>query len=611
VTTPVPDPPRPSRGTPSETSGRFAGRASGFREELKRLGRLFAYTRPYRGLLLLSWLATAGYAGASAGLAHMIEPIFDKVLISHVDVTGVSLTILALYALKGLCAYLSTTMVAAAGQRAVTDLRNALYDHVLNQSSAFLSRHSTGSLMSHITTDVERIQTAVSELAGDVLKESLTVVGLVIVLVVKDWQLAVIALVGMPIAFYPLILLGKKLRASNETSLRRWRDISEILQETISGFRVVKAFSMEAFEIGRFRRAAQRLFHVNMRITRTSAVMPPIMEFVGGVVLVGALFYGSTRIASGALTPGEFTSFVAALFYMYTPIKRLSRVNATLQGALAAGSRIFSVLDTHQEIAEAKDARPLPSFSESIEYRDVGFRYTDGEASVLRRISFTARPGEVVAVVGTSGAGKTTLVNLLPRFYDATDGAVLVDGVDVRQATLASLREQIGLVTQETFLFNDSVRANIAYGLDNVDEARIENAARAALAHDFILDLPRRYDTIIGERGSRLSGGQRQRIAIARAILKDPPILILDEATSALDPASERLVQEALSNLMKGRTTLVIAHRLATVRNASSILVIDGGEIRETGTHEELLRRPSGIYRRLYDLNFREEDPAL
>jgi subfamily B ATP-binding cassette protein MsbA len=348
-----------------------------------------------------------------------------------------------------------------------------------------------------------------------------------------------------------------------------------------------------------------------MRITRTSAVMPPIMEFVGGLVLVGALFYGSYSIDAKRLTTGEFTSFVAALFYMYTPIKRLARVNSTMQGALAAGSRIFGVLDTHHEVTEAGDARPLPRLERAIEYREVGFRYSDGEGSVLRRVSFTARPGEVVAIVGTSGAGKTTLVNLLPRFYDVTDGAVMIDGTDVRTATLKSLRDQIGLVTQETTLFNDTVRANIAYGLDDVDETRVETAARAALAHDFILDLPRRYDTVIGERGSRLSGGQRQRIAIARAILKDPPILILDEATSALDTQSEALVQEALSNLMKGRTTLVIAHRLATVRRADNILVIDGGEVKETGTHEELLKRPGGVYKRLYELQFRDEDPAL
>jgi ATP-binding cassette, subfamily B, bacterial MsbA len=410
---------------------------------------------------------------------------------------------------------------------------------------------------------------------------------------------------------YPLVLLGRRIRAGSETSLRRWRDISEILQETISGFRVVQAFGMEGFESSRFRRAAWRLFTVNMRITRTSAVLPPLMEFVGGIALVGALFYGSSAIKSGRLTTGEFASFIAALFAMYTPVKRLSRVNASVQGALAAGSRIFEVLDTHLEIREVPGARVLPRMQHEVEYRDVGFRYGEGDGVVLRRVSFTARSGEVVAIVGTSGAGKTTLMNLLARFYDVTDGAILIDGVDIRQGTLRSLRDQIGLVTQETVLFNDTVGANIAYGLDDVDEARIESAARAAFAHDFILDLPRRYDTLIGERGSRLSGGQRQRIAIARAILKDPPVLILDEATSALDAESERLVQEALSNLMKGRTTLVIAHRLATVRNADCIVVLDGGEVSETGTHEELLRRSGGLYSRLYELQFAPEDPAV
>jgi subfamily B ATP-binding cassette protein MsbA len=449
-------------------------------------------------------------------------------------------------------------------------------------------------------------------MAGDLLKEGLVVVGLLAILFIKDWKLALLSLVAMPLAFYPLVILGRHVRSSSETSLRRWRDISEILQETISGFRVVKAFGMETFEIARFRRAASRLFHVNMRITRATAFLPPLMEAVGGVALVGALFYGSWAIESGRLTTGAFTSFLAALFAMYTPIKRLSRVNATLQNALAASTRIFEVLDTHLEVREAPGARVMPRMEGQIEYRDVGFQYADAQgAAVLRRVSFAARAGEVVAIVGTSGAGKTTLMNLLPRFYDVTEGAILVDGVDIRELTLKSLREQIGLVTQETVLFNDTVRANIAYGHEDVDEARIEDAARAAFAHDFILDLPRRYDTVIGERGSRLSGGQRQRIAIARALLKDPPILILDEATSALDAQSERLVQQALSNLMKGRTTLVIAHRLTTVRNASRILVLDGGEIKETGTHDVLLRRVGGLYSRLYELQFSREDPAL
>jgi ATP-binding cassette, subfamily B, bacterial MsbA len=293
------------------------------------------------------------------------------------------------------------------------------------------------------------------------------------------------------------------------------------------------------------------------------------------------------------------------------PIKRLSRINATLQGAMAAGARVFGVLDTHEEICEAPDAVAIGPMRREVEYRDVGFRYTDSPRNVLRRISFSARSGEVVAIVGSSGAGKTTLLNLLPRFYDVTEGAIAIDGVDVRGATLGSLRGQIGLVTQETVLFNDTVRANIAYGLQDLDVTLVENAARAAFAHDFILDLPRRYDTVIGERGSRLSGGQRQRIAIARAILKDPPILILDEATSSLDAESERLVQQALANLMRGRTTLVVAHRLATVRNANRIVVLDGGEVRQVGTHEELLRDAGGLYARLHELQFRTEDPTV
>jgi ATP-binding cassette, subfamily B, bacterial MsbA len=599
--------PKPRRPSPLRR-GLLGTLADAGRVSLE-IRRLFSYTRPYRGRLLVSWIATGGYAAAGALLAYMVKPIFDDVLIQSVNVGRVAATILALYILKGVCSYLSTTLVASVGQRAVTDLRNALYEHVLSQSFSFLSKQTTGSLMSHITTDVEKIQSAVAEMAGDLLKEGLTVVGLLVILFVQDWRLACFALFVMPWTLIPLVRLTRRLRSSSETSLRRWRDITEILQETISGFRIVKAFGMEPFETGRFRRGASRLLHVNLRITRTTAFLPPLMEAVGGLALVCALFYGSYEIRHGLLTPGRFVSFLTALFLMYTPIKRLSQVNATLQGALAAGTRIFGVLDTHQEIQEVAGAVELPRMTREVEYKDVGFRYADGDGAVLRRVSFKACAGEVLAIVGTSGAGKTTLVNLLPRFYDVSDGAVRIDGMDVRQTTLKSLRDQIGLVTQETVLFNDTVRANIAYGLDDVDETRIESAARAAFAHDFILDLPRRYDTMIGERGSRLSGGQRQRVAIARAILKDPPILILDEATSALDAESERLVQQALSNLIKGRTTLVIAHRLATVRNADRIIVLEGGEVAETGTHEELIRT-GRTYRRLHELQF-TEDPAL
>jgi len=589
---------------------RFALFSSDLKQESLLVRRLVAFARPYRGRLVLAWLATAGYAAAGALLAYSVKPIFDEVLIRGVNTAGVAAAILSLYVVKGLCAYASATLVASVGQRAVSDLRNALYEHVLNQSFAFLSRQSTGALMSHFTADVEKVQNAVSELAGDLLKEGLAVVGLLAVLFYQDWRLALVAAFGMPLALTPLVRLSRRVRSSNETSLRRWQDISEILQETISGFRIVKAFAMEPFEIERFRRAVSRLLAVNLGIARTNAFLPPLMEALGGLALVGTLFYGSHFIRQGTLTTGQFVSFLAALFLMYTPIKRLSQMNASLQGALAAGARVFGLLDAHEEVRDEEGARALPRMSRELEYRDVGFRYADGHGAVLRRVGFRAGRGEIVAIVGTSGAGKTTLVNLLPRFYDVSEGAILIDGVDVRRGTLKSLRDQIGLVTQETVLFNDSVRANIAYGLSEVDEARVEAAARAAFAHDFILDLPRRYDTVIGERGSRLSGGQRQRIAIARALLKDPPILILDEATSALDAESERLVQQALANLMKGRTTLVIAHRLATVRSAHRIVVLDGGEVREVGTHEELLRRPGGLYSRLHELQF-SEDPAL
>jgi subfamily B ATP-binding cassette protein MsbA len=539
----------------------------------------------------------------------MIKPIFDDVLIRTVRFGEVAIAIVSLYLIKGIGAYFSTTLLSEAGQKAVFDLRRAVYAHILDQSFDFFSKRTTGSLMSHLTTDVEKIQTALGEIAGDLLKEGLTVVGLVGLLFYHDWRLALIALVLMPLAFTPLIRLGRRLRSSNESSMRRWKDIANILQETLSGFRVVKAFRTEAFEKARFEKALERLQGVSLRMNRTTAFLPPLMEAVGGLSVVAVLWYGTHAIATGKMTPGSFTSFLAGLFALYTPIKRLSKVNAALQGAFAAGERAFSLLDTHREIKDSPGARPLAPFKDVLEFHNVSFQYDLSSGPVLSGASLKARKGEVLAIVGMSGSGKTSLLNLLPRFYNVTSGSITVDGVDIRDVTLDSLRRQIGLVKQETILFNDTVRANIAYGLSGIEGSLVESAARAAFAHDFILDLPRRYDTVIGERGSRLSGGQKQRIAIARAILKDPPILILDEATSALDTESESLVQQALFNLMKGRTTLVVAHRLATVRRADRILVLERGEIREEGTHDELLAR-NGIYARLHDLQFRT-DPAV
>ena len=571
--------------------------------------RLLAYARPHRALILLGWLATVLYGLSNAALVYMIKLIFDDVLINNIRFREVAIAIVSLYALKGLGAYFSTTLLSEAGQKAVFDLRRTVYSHILDQSFDFFAKRTTGSLMSHLTSDVERIQTAMGEVAGDLLKEGLTVVGLVLLLFYHDWRLALIALVLMPLAFTPLIQLGRRLRSSNESSMRRWKDIANILQETFSGFRVVKAFGMEAFEKARFEKALERLQGVTLRMTRTTAFLPPFMEAVGGISVVVVLGYGTWAISEGHMTVGSFTSFLAGLFALYTPIKRLSKVNATLQGALAAGERAFSLLDTHREIKDSPAAKALAPFKDVVEFKNVSFQYDKASGPVLSGASLKARRGEIVAIVGMSGSGKTSLLNLLPRFYNVTGGAITIDGVDIRDVTIESLRRQIGLVKQETILFNDTVRANIAYGLSGVEGSLVESAARAAFAHDFILDLPRRYDTVIGEKGSRLSGGQKQRIAIARAILKDPPILILDEATSALDTESESLVQQALFNLMKGRTTLVVAHRLATVRRADRILVLEKGEIREEGTHDELLAN-NGIYARLHDLQFRA-DPAV
>jgi subfamily B ATP-binding cassette protein MsbA len=571
--------------------------------------RLLVYAKPHRGLIVLGWLATVLYGLSNAALVYMIKLIFDDVLINNARFREVAIAIVSLYALKGMGAYFSTTLLTEAGQKAVFDLRRAIYAHILDQSFEFFSRRTTGSLMNHLTSDVERIQTALGEIAGDLLKEGLTVIGLVLLLFYHDWRLALIALVLMPLAFTPLIQLGRRLRSSNESSMRRGKDIANILQETFSGIRVVKAFGMEAFERARFEKALERQQGVSLRMNRTTAFLPPFMEAVGGVSVVVVLGYGTWAISKGHMTVGSFTSLLAGLFALYTPITRLSKVNAALQGAFAAAERSFALLDTHREIKDAPGAKPLPPFREVVEFKDVTFQYDNSSGPVLMGASLKARKGEVVAIVGMSGSGKTSLLNLLPRFYDVTGGSITIDGIDIRDVTIESLRRQIGLVKQETILFNETVRANIAYGLSGVEGTLVESAARAAFAHDFILDLPRRYDTVIGEKGSRLSGGQKQRIAIARAILKDPPILILDEATSALDTESESLVQQALFNLMKGRTTLVVAHRLATVRRADRILVLEKGEIREEGTHDELLAR-NGIYARLHDLQFRS-DPAV
>jgi ATP-binding cassette, subfamily B, bacterial MsbA len=552
------------------------------------------------------------YGAASGYVAWLIKPIIDDVLLSAEGLEVIGYLILGAYLVKGAGSYVSGYLMAGVGQRVVRDLRNALYRHFLGQSVGFFKVRTTGQLLSRLMNDVSQVQRTVSETTGDLLRETIALLAFAFLLFYIDWKLALVCLTGAPLIVYPLVRLGQRLRRTTRLSQEQMEHMTHVSAEAFTGHRIVKAFGTEWRESDRFSRAATALFRANMKVTMVLSSLPPLMELLGGVGVTGALWYGSREIAEGRLTTGEFAAFVGALLMMYGPVKKLSRVNADVQQSIAASQRIFEMLDIHTEMRELPGARVLGPVTGLVEFRNVSFAFDDALGRpVLQDISFTVPAGRVFAVVGRSGAGKTTLVNLLPRFYDVTSGAVLVDGVDTRDVTLRSLRRQIGIVTQETVLFDESIRNNIAYGSAGATEADIEAAARAAYAHEFIVNLPQGYDSTIGERGQRLSGGQRQRVAIARALLRNAPILILDEATSALDTESELLVQRALANLMSGRTSFVIAHRLSTVRRADVIVVLEKGRVVEMGRHEELLARPDGLYARLCSLELSGEDHAL
>jgi subfamily B ATP-binding cassette protein MsbA len=570
------------------------------------LHRLFGYARPYRGRFAVAIAAMVVYATATAAVAYLIRPVIDQVLPYGTGLLQWCLALLLVYLVKGLGAYASAFVMTDIGQRVVRDLRDQLFRHILDQSATFFSRHTSGQLMSRITNDVNQVQQAVSETVGDLMREGLSVLGLALFLFYKDARLALVAVTGAPIVVYPLVRFGKRIRSTTRRSQEQLEQLSHVTAEAFTGHRIVKAFGAEAHEEQRFRRASQRLYRTNLKVTSALAILPPLMELLGGLAVVGLIWYGSHQIAEKTVSPGDFAAFVAAAFMMYAPIKKLSRVNATLQQAMAASERIFEILDTHSEVPERPDAQPLPRLRQAIEFRNVSFSYDGVSKTILRDVSFSVRAGQAVAIVGLSGAGKTTLANLVPRFYDVSAGNILIDGVDVRDATLESLRSQIGIVTQDTVLFDETIACNITFVTPGASREEIEAAARAAHAHEFIITLPDQYETQIGERGQKLSGGQRQRVAIARALLRNSPILILDEATSSLDAESELLVQDALQTLMRNRTSFVIAHRLSTVRRADAIIVLERGRVAEIGRHDELLARPGGVYAKLYALQIFE-----
>jgi subfamily B ATP-binding cassette protein MsbA len=605
---------------------------------LRRIWRLLLYVQPYVLYSLASVVLMAVVGAMAAFRILLVKPIFDNVLspdappglvllfrIPHTDHvinlqrflpshfhnawTVVAVALVGSALLKSVCDYFGTYLVNRAGFGMITDLRNDLYDAVLRRSVAFFQKHTTGTLLSTLINDIEKVQFAMSSVMSDFLQQFFTLVFTAVAVVIVGGRLAWVLVLFLPVVVLSARRIGRGVRQTTRRGQDKLAEIQNILHETITGNRIVKAFGMELWEMNRFRRAARRLFDANLKSVKVQAISSPLMDLIASMAIALLLLLGRWSIQQKQMTAGSFITFLIAVFTLYDPVRKFAAFYNSFQQALGASEEIFKFMDAVDDVQEKKRAFVLKGFSQGIQFENVGFAYdSDGETKqVLQGINLSVQPGEVIALVGPSGAGKSSLVNLIPRFFDVNEGRILIDGHDLRDVTIASLREQIGKVTQETVLFNDTVRNNIAYGQPDVPMSKVEEAARMALAHDFIVNMPDGYSTKVGEKGTRLSGGERQRLAIARAILKNAPILILDEATSALDMESEQYVQAALANLMQGRTVFVIAHRLSTVRRATRIAVIESGKITEIGTHEELMQH-SGTYRRLYNMQFGAED---
>jgi subfamily B ATP-binding cassette protein MsbA len=604
---------------------------------MKQLLRLVGYARRYWPHLAGSVLLMAIAGVATAIMPLLVGPILYRVLdprrpdgpvllyqdpifhhrfylndvlppAVHNIWTMVAIAVLAVFLLKGICDYFGNYLVNYVGFSAITNLRNTVFDKVQKQGAEFFEAQSTGRLMSAIMNDVDKVQVAISHILADLLRQFFTALSLVVVVVGKDWKLALVSVFTLPFVVLPVRKIGSRIRRTSRRTQERQGELNQILQETLSGHMVVKAFNAEAYESHRFRAAAHKLLRTNLQYVLQQALSSPLIELVGAITIVGLLTYARDQIKANTLTPEDFASFLVALVMLLEPVKRLVGIHNIFEQAIGASQKVFEHLDRNESIAEKPDAVQLAGFREGIVFDRACFHYPGAPSGFhMPPLSLEVKAGEVVALVGPSGAGKSTLANLVPRFYDVTGGGIRIDGRDLRDLSLASLRAQIGIVAQDTFLFNDTVARNIAYGRPDTPHDEIRRAAATALADEFIERLPQGYDTVIGDRGLKLSGGQRQRLAIARALLKNAPVLILDEATSHLDTESEMLVQKALANLMEHRTVIVIAHRLSTIRRADKIVVLEKGQIREIGAHQELVSH-GGIYQRLHDLQFEVAD---